>query len=26
MLSGLFGSDVDAEVQREAPGCTVILA
>jgi hypothetical protein len=26
MLSGLFGSDVDTEVQREAPGCTVILA
>ena len=26
MLSSLFGSDVDTEVQREAPGCTVILA
>ena len=26
LLSGLFGSDVDTEVQREAPGCTVILA
>jgi nucleotide-binding universal stress UspA family protein len=26
MLSGLFGNDVDTEVQREAPGCTVILA
>ena len=26
MLSKLFGTDVDAEVEREAPGCTVILA
>jgi nucleotide-binding universal stress UspA family protein len=26
MLSRLLGDDVDTEVQREAPGCTVILA
>ena len=26
MLSRLFGEDVDTEVQREAPGCKVILA